>query len=131
MEVHRDSLISEGVELELFSKEHIKVRDSINRTITLLGDVIDSLTRQSTVKTDLRLKLPEIKIPEFCGNPTEWDQFWDLFSSLVDSRPDMPVSVKFAHLKSSLKGSSAKLIAGFSVTEANYHEAKELLKKTF
>ena len=131
-EIHRDSLVSEGVELDLFSKKHFKVRDSINRTITLLGDAIDSLfARQSTFETDLCLRLPEIKIPKFWGNPTEWDQFWDLFFSLVDSRPDIPVSVKFAHLKSSLKGSSAKLIVGFSITEANYQEAKELLKKTF
>ena len=130
-ETHRDLLVKEGVDIDLFFKEHIRIRDGIVRTQTLLGDAIDTLVSQSNVKTDVHVKLPETKLPEFWGNPTEWDQFWDLFFSLVDSRPDIPMSVKFSHLKNSLKGSSAKLIAGFSVTEANYQEAKELLKKTY
>ena len=71
-----------------------------------------------------------MKLPEFHGDHTEWAQFWDLFSSLVDIRTDIPVSVKFTYLKSCLKGPSSKLIAGFHVTEANYMEAKSLLMKT-
>ena len=83
------------------------------------------------LKTDAHLKLPEIKIPEFSGNSSDWEQFWDLFTSLIDSRTDLPVSVKFSYLKSALKGTSAKIIAGFSVTQANYEEAKALLVKQY
>ena len=41
------------------------------------------------------------------------------------------MSVKFSFLKSALKGTGAKLIAGFSVTQANYEEAKALLVKQY
>ena len=37
------------------------------------------------------------------------------------------MNAKFAYLKNALKGPSAKIIAGFTVTEANYEEAKKLL----
>ena len=123
-------LTQERIDLELFLKSHTKLQQEIDDVKDLLGDALDSVGSQ-TLKTDAHLKLPEIKIPEFSGNSSDWEQFWDLFTSLIDSRTDLPVSVKFSFLKSALKGTSAKLIAGFSVTQANYEEAKSLLVKQY
>ena len=123
-------LTQERIDLELFLKSHTKLQQEIDEVQDLLGDALDSVGSQ-TLKTDAHLKLPEIKIPEFSGNSSDWEQFWDLFTSLIDSRTDLPVSVKFSFLKSALKGTSAKLIAGFSVTQANYEEAKSLLVKQY
>ena len=123
-------LTQERIDLELFLKEHTKVQQEVDHVKDLLGDALDSVGSQ-VLKTDAHLKLPEIKVPEFSGNSSEWEQFWDLFTSLIDSRTDLPVSVKFSFLKSALKGTSAKLIAGFSVTKANYEEAKALLVKNY
>ena len=119
------------MDIDLFLKEHVKLRNEISAVKDLLGDTLDATAKQQTVKTDLHMKLPEIKMPEFAGNPSEWDQFWGIFSSLIDKRTDIAVSIKFTHLKNALKGPSAKLIAGFAVTEANYKEANELLIKTY
>ena len=123
-------LTQERIDLELFLKSHSKLQQEVDEVKDLLGDALDSVGSQ-TLKTDAHLKLPEIKIPEFSGNSIDWEQFWDLFTSLIDSRTDLPVSVKFSFLKSALKGTSAKLIAGFSVTKANYEEAKALLVKQY
>ena len=123
-------LTQERIDLELFLKSHSKLQQEIDDVKDLLGDALDSVGSQ-TLKTDAHLKLPEIKIPEFSGNSSDWEQFWDLFTFLIDSRTDLPVSVKFSFLKSALKGTSAKLIAGFSVTQANYEEAKSLLVKQY
>ena len=123
-------LTQERIDLELFLKSHSKLQQEVDEVKDLLGDALDSVVSQ-ILKTDAHLKLPEIKIPEFSGNSSDWEQFWDLFTSLIDSRTDLPVSVKFSFLKSALKGTSAKLIAGFSVTQANYEEAKALLVKQY
>ena len=123
-------LTQERIDLELFLKSHSKLQQEVDENKDLLGDALDSVGSQ-TLKTDAHLKLPEKKIPEFSGNSSDWEQFWDLFTSLIDSRTDLPVSVKFSFLKSALKGTSAKLIAGFSVTQANYEEAKALLVKQY
>ena len=125
-----NELTQERIDLELFLKSHTKLQQEVDDVKDLLGDALDSVGSQ-TLKTDAHLKLPEIKIPEFSGDSSDWEQFWDLFTSLIASRTDLPVSVKFSFLKSALKGTSAKLIAGFSVTQANYEEAKALLVKQY
>ena len=71
--------------------------------------------------------MPEVKLPEFNGDFDQWSQFWDLFTSLIDNRTDLSVSVKFNYLRSDLKGPCAKLVSGFIVNENNYNEAKALL----
>ena len=128
---HLSQLIGTNTTVDLFLKEHNKIKAEVSQSKTLLGQAIDSVTSRRNPKSDPHLKLPEIKLPEFHGDHTEWAQFWDLFSSLVDTRTDIPVSVKFTYLKNCLKGPSSKLIAGFHVTEANYLEAKSLLMKTY
>ena len=61
------------MDIGLFLKEHVKLRNEISAVKDLLGDTLDATAKQQTVKTDLHMKLPEIKMPEFAGNPSEWD----------------------------------------------------------
>lgn len=76
-------------------------------------------------------KMPEIKIPEFDGQLNHWSSFWDSFSSLIDSRPDIDPVLKFNMLKSYLRDKAFKTIEGLPVTNDNYHVAIKLLKSRF
>ena len=64
-------LTQERIDLELFLKSHTKLQQEIDDVKDLLGDALDSVGSQ-TLKTDAHLKLPEIKIPEFSGNSSDW-----------------------------------------------------------
>ena len=95
-----------------------------------MGSNITPPTRPAS-PPQLHFKLPQIKLSEFNGEIDQWPQFWELFEALVDDRADLPVTVKFTYLKNALKGQSARLVSGFTVTEQNYEQAKDLLKKTY
>lgn len=75
--------------------------------------------------------MPEIKIPEFNGQFSKWKNFWDSFSSLIDSRSDIDPVVKFNLLKHYLKDKAYKTVEGLSVTNDNYSVAIKLLKSRF
>ena len=72
---HLANLISADTTLDLFLKEHTKIEAEVAQAKTLLGQAIDSVTSCQNPKTDARLKLPEMKLPEFHGDHTEWAQF--------------------------------------------------------
>ena len=76
-------------------------------------------------------KMPEIKIPEFNGQLSQWSSFWDSFSSLIDSRQDINPVLKFNMLKSYLKDKAFRVIEGLPVTNNNYSVAVKLLKSRF
>lgn len=76
-------------------------------------------------------KLPEIKIPEFNGELSHWNSFWDSFSSLIDSRQDIDPVLKFNMLRSYLRGKAYRTIEGLSITNDNYSVALKLLKSRF
>ena len=124
-------LLAATVPLEEFYKFYSSQTRAALQVQEKLAEGIDQMTSSPHVHTNVPLKLPEIKLPEFSGNFEEWTQFWDLFTSLVDKRSDLPVSVKFNYLKNSLRGPSAKLVAGFSITDGNYQQAKDLLLQQY
>ena len=127
-------LTGSNVPSEPFVKEHATLSKEILDTLDLVSEALDHVSLSVNPRTpshchhtDFKLKLPEIKLPEFHGELENWSQFWDLFTSLVDKRLDLPVSVKFTYLRNALRGPSARLISGFSITAENYDEAKQLL----
>ena len=123
-------MVDAQIPIEIFLKEHVNTKTSLSLTEGAVAEAIDEkLSSNPNVSSTpgLHFKLPPIKIPEFHGDIDQWEQFWGLFESLVDQRTDLPTNAKFTYLKNALKGQSAKIIAGFTITEANYEEAKRLL----
>ena len=124
------NMVEAQVPIETFLKAHVDVKTTLSLVEEAVAEAMDNF--QSSVSNvpsapGLHFKLPHIKIPEFHGETEQWEQFWGLFESLVDQRADLPTNAKFTYLKNALKGPSAKIIAGFTITEANYEEAKKLL----
>lgn len=66
------------------------------------------------------IRLPEIKIPEFHGNPEEWIGFHDLFQSLIHTNPQLSAVQKMHYLRASLNGEPARIVSGIEVSTENY-----------
>ena len=71
-----------------------------------------------------------IKVPEFEGDKAKFEDYWGLFTSLVDAG-DQPVNAKMVRLRQSLKGKALEAIRSLGVSEAEYNEAKEILQSKF
>ena len=75
-------------------------------------------------------RLKPLKVPEFEGDKAKFEDYWGLFTSLVDAGEE-PVNVKMARLRQSLKGKALEAIRSLGVSEAEYIEAKEILQSKF
>lgn len=78
-----------------------------------------------------RVKLPQLELPKFDGDPKKWQGFFDAFCAAIHDKNFIPAAQKFSYLKSCLRGSAATYLQHLNVTEANYKEAFELLIKKY
>ncbi|XP_034195324.2 uncharacterized protein LOC117611487 [Osmia lignaria lignaria] len=78
-------------------------------------------------ETALSVKLPRVELPKFSGDYTEWENFRDLFQSLVGSNDALPKVQKWHYLKLSLIGEASLLLKNVSTSAANYEAAWKLL----
>ena len=69
---------------------------------------MQSIARAAT----LRSKLPDLHLPTFDGQITEWNGFWEQFQSQVGSLQDLPQSSKFTYLVGQLRGEALKTVQG-------------------
>ena len=79
----------------------------------------------------LTTKLPELTLPSFSGELTQWVFFWDQFTTLVDSKHDMTNVEKLSYLKLALKGDAAQIVSSLLITDTNYDIAKRKLEKRY
>ena len=100
-------------------------------TLQDLNEEFKRLTRSSSTTTR-RVKLPELKLTPFNGNPLDWPSLWEEFSSAVDNVPELPESGKLSYLRSALKDETAVKIASPSTGYmASYGFVLEKLKKQY
>uniref|UniRef100_A0A915D3B7 Uncharacterized protein n=1 Tax=Ditylenchus dipsaci TaxID=166011 RepID=A0A915D3B7_9BILA len=91
-------------------------------------------TPQVVVQTPaVQPNLPQISLPTFNGEPSNWPGFWDRFSYSVHDRPDNEVSpvAKFIYLLESLTGRALTLVAGLPTEGGSYSEAIAKLRAEF
>ena len=70
-------------------------------------------------------------IKSFDGKLTEWTPFWDSFNSAIHENPELSKVDKFNYLRSMVTHGALEAISGLTLTDANYDEAIEILKKRF
>ncbi|XP_003382158.1 putative integrase core domain protein [Trichinella spiralis] len=85
----------------------------------------------SDSKTDVKERLPELKMPVFSGEVLEFPAFWDRFQGCVHNRTDLDDASKFSYLLSSLSGEALAAVEGMPSSSANYSHAMELLQERF
>lgn len=76
-----------------------------------------------------KLKLPEIKLPEFSGEYTKWLFFKNSFETTIQKTMKICQVHRNINLVGVLKGEAHKVIEGFS--SDNYEQAWRLLKATY
>jgi len=76
-----------------------------------------------------KIKMPEIKLPEFDGNFEKWIHFRDTFKSLVHENATFSTIDKFHYLRASVKiePSSQNILNNYKFSEDNYEIAWEAL----
>lgn len=75
-------------------------------------------------------RLKPLKVPVFSGEKSKFEDFWEMFLSLVDQSEEPP-NMKMARLRQSLSGTAFEAIRGLGVTEPEYNEAKKILQSKF
>jgi hypothetical protein len=96
--------------------------DYMMRLSSVINDAKKSLKEATHSVCARNVKLPDIKLFKFSGDPLEWTKFWDLFRSSIHLREDISKPAKFHYLTSQLFGEASNLLAGFDNTEAEYDE---------
>ena len=94
----------------------------------LLPNTTETLEQRN--KVTLQIKLPKIYLPVFDGNILCWQEFWDVYNSSVNEQ-EVPNVTKFSYLKDSLRGATAAVIGGISITNDNYDIVIKLRKEKF
>ena len=76
-------------------------------------------------------RLPKLDIPVFTGEPLEWQSFWDCFEAAIDTNPSLTGVQKLSYLRTQLRGEATRAIAGFPLTNLNYHHSVLILKDRY
>jgi len=126
--------------LPYFQKEEfLAAEDSYHETADLLQETISRFNSTSVAlcnrSTDSSIRessnncvqLPRIALPKFSGKLTEWENFRNIFESLVANNDSLSNSQKFHYLKTSVHGDAALIISNFKISDANYESAWQLL----
>ena len=77
------------------------------------------------------IRLLKLDLPQFTGNPLNWQEFWDCFEAAVHSNPSLTSVQKLSYLSAQLCRDAAQVIAGFQLTNDNYTNSVTLLKERF
>ena len=77
------------------------------------------------------VKLPKLTVKTFKGEPTEWQQFEEMFKAAVDSNSSISNVEKFSYLKGFLAGEAEKCIEGIPLSDDNYTKAFSLLQERY
>eukprot|EP00794_Sanderia_malayensis_P003895 gene3895-biopygen3329 len=92
-----------------------------------------SQQRQSSPhnQTFTRSKLPDLNLPAFDGNITEWFGFWERIQSQVGKSPDLPKSAKFTYLVGQLRGEALATVKGLVPSDHSYDILEMTLQENF
>lgn len=128
---------------EYFVKDKfLLISDTVEEIMDTLSEGLERL-QPSTVQANLDVSnsshesritpvhLPRIDIPKFSGELTKWENFRDVFESLVANRSDLSNVQKLHYLKANLTGVASRVLNNTQITDANYETAWELLKRRY
>ncbi|XP_029178118.1 uncharacterized protein LOC114945928 [Nylanderia fulva] len=130
--------------LSYFEKdEFLAAEDVYNDVADLLHETISRFTPTQIALNDRSLdssvrepnnhcfQLPRITLPKFAGKLTDWENFRNIFESLVANNDALSNSQKFHYLKTSVTGDASLLINNLKISDANYESAWQLLTNEY
>lgn len=87
----------------------------------------DPSDRPAQTPLQYRPHIPNITVPKFNGDITEWAPFKTYFDSLVHNNIDISETHKLHHLKTALSGTAAEVIRAVPLSDEGYRLAYKLL----
>ena len=99
---------------EVFAKLSVKLKKL--EFVSIQGSGTDLNVSLSSTGANVRSKLPKLEIPVLCGNPLEWQGFWDQFNVSVNLNSQVSDVDKFNYLKRFLSGKALSTIQGLSLS---------------
>lgn len=78
----------------------------------------DGGSQSSSGSSATNARLPKLELPRFKGEVTEWQSFWDQFTSHIGDT-DMPAISKFSYLLSLLEGEAKVCVQDLALTSVN------------
>ena len=109
----------------LLSIEKVHGASSSDVQNVVLSETVDSVGLSSSLPVkppkdsfsrDSLVRLPEIPLPRFEGNLTDWPLFRDRFVALVDSRSSIANIEKFYYLLNCLGSEASDVVKGITVS---------------
>ncbi|XP_059622188.1 uncharacterized protein LOC132265508 [Phlebotomus argentipes] len=92
----------------------------------------DQITDQEDwIRPNSLPKLPPVKLHKFSGKNEEWQAFIELFMSVIHGNPYISKVQKLHYLITHLDGQPKQLLAHFSLTDANYDSALQILNARY
>ncbi|XP_058817915.1 uncharacterized protein LOC131681229 [Topomyia yanbarensis] len=118
-----------------FENEYYSLKQLLLTLAAPAGSSRDVVTTQSRVssipESQLRVKLPELKLPIFSGKLREWITFRDSFVSMIHDNEHLSTIDKFTYLRTSLTSDALREIFSIELTAANYSIAWNSLQRTY
>lgn len=93
-------------------------------------NVGDSLTTPN-VSQCIQVVLPKIQLPTYSEHYEEWLSFYDFFLTLVHNNASLNNVRKLHYWKTSFTGEAASILKHIQVTETNYEQAWDILKRRY
>lgn len=132
-ETPSESILAERYETEnIFYNVIAEAQELLESNEVVFSNATQSIhNSQSCNPIANNIKLPIIKLPTFCGDPSKWLEFHDTFSSLIHENNSISNVMKYQYLKGSLTDSAASVIESLELTDKNYEVAWKLVCDRF
>lgn len=102
--------------------KYVPAHQQINQQLN--QQIIQQINQQSYIR------LPELRLDPFSGDPKKWPTFWQLFSANIHQSSLSKIS-KMSYLLTFLKGPAKDLVAGFILSNENYDQVLDLLQSRY
>lgn len=119
---------------EAFDKMFHETKSKIKQILANKGDIkrMSRGVNNEHISSDLELSaLPNMKLPTFNGEFSNWVEFRDAFVSLIHDNKKLHDIQKFHYLTTCLEGKAAQALKQLKKTAENYSIAWDLLKRRY
>ena len=77
---------------------------------------------------NISIKLPQLSLKKFYGDPLLWPEFKEMFRATVDKNSSLTDIEKFSYLKGYVMGEAQRCIEGINLTSQNYNRSSEHIR---
>ena len=134
-----EELAEETENSETICDECLQSEINITKKINILKALVKKDDREQEKNKETKnessrrkfINLPKLTIEKFSGDYTKFNTFIDSFVAAVDSCEELRDIEKFNYLKSYLEGEALRTIKGITLTNKNYKEALDVLRRRY